>query len=168
MSIQPSIRKAELDDAGEVQTVSRASWHAVYDDILGEETVDSVIDEWYEIDGLRTAIEETIFYVAERDGELVGFVNAGQNPEYGEETFELFRIYVLPEYWNRGIGGQLLEPVITDVTSGDGNRLRLSVLAENEVGVEFYESHDFDRLKEEEIEFDGDTYEEYEYVKTLR
>lgn len=168
MRAQPSIRKAKLDDAEEIQTVSRASWHAAYDDILGAETVDTVIDEWYEIDGLRTAIAETIFYIAEHDGELVGFVNAGQNPEYGEGTFELFRIYVLPEYWNRGIGGQLLEPTIADVMSEGGNRLRLSVLAENEVGVGFYESHDFDRLKEEEFEFDRDTYEEYEYVKSLR
>lgn len=168
MEGQPSIRRAKLDDAENVQTVARASWHTAYDEILGEETVNSVIDSWYEIDGLRTAIKETIFYVAERDGELIGFANAGQNPEYEDDTFELFRIYVLPEYWNRGIGSQLLEPVVGDVKSEGGNQLRLSVLAENEVGVGFYKSHDFERVKEEDIEFSGETYEEYEYVKSLR
>ncbi|XVH31527.1 hypothetical protein ACNS7O_14215 [Haloferacaceae archaeon DSL9] len=79
METQPSIRKAELADAEPVQTVARASRHAAYDNILDEETVDSAIDEWYEIDGLRTAIEETIFYIAENSRELVGFANAGQN-----------------------------------------------------------------------------------------
>ncbi|MFC6765022.1 GNAT family N-acetyltransferase [Natrinema soli] len=168
MGVQLSIRNAEPADAEEIQTISRASWHKAYDDILGEETVDNVIDEWYEIDGLRTSIEETIFYVGERDGELVGFANAGQNPVYEEGTFELFRIYVLPEYWNRGIGSRLLESVIADVKSEEGNELRLSVLMENEAGVGFYELHDFERVETEKIEFDGDTYEEYRYVKPLR
>lgn len=168
MEVQPSIRKAKLADTETVQSVARTSWHMAYDNILGEETVDSVIDEWYEMDGLRTAIEETVFYVAEHDDELVGFANAGQNPEYEDGTFELFRIYVLPEHWNRGIGGQLLEPLIADVKSEGGDQLRLSVLAENEVGVGFYESYGFERLKNEEIEFAGHTYEEYEYVKSLQ
>lgn len=168
MEEQPPIRNAEPDDAEAVRSVSRASWHAAYDDVLGADTVDAVVDEWYEVDGLRTAIDETIFHVADRDGDLVGFANAGRNPEYGADAFELFRIYVQPDDWNRGIGGRLLESVRADVRREGGDRLRLSVLAENEVGVRFYESHGFERLASEAIELDGETYVEYAYVKRLR
>lgn len=167
MKYQPSIRQSELEDAEAIQRVSRASWHSAYDAILGEGTVDNVIDEWYEIDRLRTDIERSIFYVAELDSEVVGFANAGPNPEYEEGTFELFRIYVLPEHWNHGIGGQLLEFVCADVKEEGGSSLRLAVLAENDVGVGFYESHGFERLEEGNIELDGKPYKEFVYAKQL-
>lgn len=167
MNLQPFIRESEGEDAKAIQRVSRASWHAAYDAILGADTVDDVIDEWYDVDRLQTAIERSIFYVAEVDGEVVGFANAGPNPEYEEGRFELFRIYVLPEHWNQGIGGRLLEWVCAGVREEGGSSLRLSVLAENDVGVRFYESKGFERIEEGVIELDGEPYQEFVYTKHL-
>lgn len=167
MNLNLSFRQSEPDDAEAIRRVARSSWHAVYDDILGEDTVDRMVDEWYGVDSLRTAIEGSIFYIAEVDREVVGFANAGANPEYGEGTFELYRIYVLPEYWHQRIGGHLLELVSADVKEEGGERLRLSVLSENDVGREFYESRGFERLQEGEIELVGKAYPEIEYATDL-
>ncbi|RZH69490.1 GNAT family N-acetyltransferase [Natrinema altunense] len=168
MAEDPLIRDAERSDAERIRTVAREGWHAAYDDILGEDTVDTVVDEWYESDGLHAAIDETLFFIADLSDDLVGFVNARQYPERDDGSFELVRIYVCPDHWNRGIGSRLLETVTTAIINEGGNRLRLFVLADNEVGVAFYESHGFERLGEAETALDGDSYREYEYGKRLR
>lgn len=50
------IEPAREADAEAVHQVARESWHAAYDDILGADTVDAVVAEWYEVEGLRDAI----------------------------------------------------------------------------------------------------------------
>ena len=161
------IRSAEPPDAEAIRTVARGSWHAVYDDILGPETVDRTVDDWYGLDSLRRVIgdPEHVVSVAEDGGsEVIGFAHVGPQPE-AETLAELYRIYVLPVRWGEGVGSRLLADVTGRI--GGYDRLGLSVLAENEVGIAFYEREGFDRVGVEEIEFEGDRYEEIRYERPL-
>jgi ribosomal protein S18 acetylase RimI-like enzyme len=165
---KPTIRPAEASDAPAIRGVARDSWHAAYDDILGAERVDGMVDEWYVVDDLETAIGDYVFHVAvSTDGSVVGFANAGPNPEYDEGTDKLYRIYVDPDHWGVGIGTRLLDAVEAELEDADTERLRLSVLAENTVGVGFYESRGFERVASGDVELGGETYIEYEYRKSL-
>lgn len=161
-----AIRSATREDAEAICEVARASWHAAYDDLLGEETVDARIDEWYALDGLRESIErsEHIFYVAENT-RVKGFVHIGPNPE-NEGVAELYRIYVRPDWWGEGIGGQLLESAESELEGYD--RLTLSVFAANDVGIGFYEKKGFERVSEETIEIEDGEYREYRCEKSLQ
>ena len=49
------LRSAKPADALTIERVARESWHAAYDDFLSEGTVNEVVDEWYDLDGLRDA-----------------------------------------------------------------------------------------------------------------
>jgi len=165
--VDDTIRPATPEDAEAVLSVARESWHAAYDDILGEDTVDAVLEDWYQPSDLRAAIGDSTFLVADRDGTVVGFAHAGPNPDAGDGTYQLYRIYVRPDLWGRAIGGRLLDRVADAVRAAGGDRLRLGVLADNDVGVSFYEARGFDRVDAGTVELAGETVEEYTYETSL-
>lgn len=146
-----TLRRARPDDAEAIQRVGRASWHAAYDDILGPETVDERIDEWWDRDGLRdSATDETVMLVADAGERLVGVVHLAPDEE---ATWVLARLYVRPERWGAGIGTALLDRGVERLPD-DAERLRLVVLADNDVGVSFYESCGFEHVGERESTVD--------------
>jgi ribosomal protein S18 acetylase RimI-like enzyme len=159
-------RPAIPADAPAVERVARESWHAAYDDFLGEKTVNEVIDEWYDLDALRDAADndEHVFVVAETD-DISGFAHAAFNAE--RDHWMLIRIYVLPDRWGDGIGTALLEDVEVELTDRDVSTYELAVLTENDVGVSFYESRGFERVEIAETELAGIETTEYWYQKTL-
>ncbi|WP_458206019.1 N-acetyltransferase family protein [Haladaptatus sp. NG-SE-30] len=162
-----TIRAAVPDDATAIQRVSRESWHAAYDDIIGADTVDETIDEWYDIDSLRDSIvpDDHEFSVVDGAGaSLVGFAHAAPLPDE-PDTYLLVRIYVIPDEWGSGLGTRLLDRVEGRLRDRGIERLRLNVFADNEVGVGFYESRSFDRIEERYVDsFDAT---EYVYQKEL-
>ena len=162
-----AIRPATPADAEAVLSVARESWHAAYDDILGEDAVEAVLEDWYQLGDLRESIGDSTFVVADRYGTVVGFAHAGPNPDAGEGTYQLYRLYVRPDLWGQAIGGRLLDRVADAVRAAGGDRLRLGVLADNDVGVSFYESRDFDRVDAGTVELAGETVEEYTYETSL-
>ncbi len=162
-----AIRPAEPRDVETIRSVARRSWHAAYDEFLGPETVDRTVDEWYTLESLRAVIDgsDHVVSVAEdATSGLVGFAHVGPDPE-DEGLAELYRIYVRPERWGEGTGSRLLADVTERIEGFD--RLGLSVFAENEVGVDFYERQGFERVEVRAIEFDGECYEEYRYERDL-
>jgi ribosomal protein S18 acetylase RimI-like enzyme len=153
------VRRATVDDVWAIHDVARESWHAAYDDVLGAERVDEVVDDWYALGDLESSIADTsgrddaAFLVAadppatESGDEpaYYGFAHAVPWPEDASVAF-LARLYVRPERWNDGIGTALLEGLETEL-SGAFDRVRLAVLADNEIGISFYESAGFDRVE---------------------
>jgi len=168
--VSPNVRSAVSDDATAVREIARESWHAAHDSILGSETVAETIDRWYAIDELRASIaeardrEDAVFLVAEDAGELVGFAHAGPHRDR-PAVASLNRIYVCPDRWGNGSGTALLERVEGRLEEAY-DRLYLAVLADNEVGVSFYESAGFERVGTQESDLKTGV-EEYVYEKTL-
>lgn len=161
------IRPAETDDVHAVQRVARDSWHAVYDSALGAETVDETVDSWYDPDRLVTDDVEPgdrPFFVAVDDGTVVGFAEAVPD-DTDDRVAHLYRIYVDPDHWGQGVGGSLLDRVETVLEARGFERLRLSVLAENDVGIGFYEANGFDRVSTTHDDDLG--VDEHEYAKDL-
>lgn len=160
-----TIRDARKEDAPGIHRVARAAWHAAYDDLIGPGEVDETIDSWYGPDRLvRDDVRDPDrpFLVAERttshddgsdsgdDGTLVGFAEAAAGDEPG--LWHLYRLYVQPDAWGKGVGTALLERIENSVREREVDELRVSVLADNEVGVAFYEARGFEQLATTEDE----------------
>jgi ribosomal-protein-alanine acetyltransferase len=80
-----------------------------------------------------------ICFVAENDGELLGFV-------IGKEVaaeYELENIAVKPEAKQQGIGRALLQHLVSRVTAAEGEKLLLEVRDSNEPARKLYESQGF-------------------------
>ncbi len=168
--MSPDVRCADPDDATAIREIARKSWHAAYDPILGAETVTETIDQWYALEALEASIteararEDAVFLIASEADEPLGFAHAGPHRER-PAVASLNRLYVRPDRWNEGIGTALLERV-QDSLRGAYDRLYLAVLADNEVGVSFYESTGFERVATQDSDLKPEV-EEYVYEKPL-
>ena len=162
-----TVRPADPDDAEAIQRLGRAAWHAAYDDIFGPERVDRVVDHWWSVESLRGAADadERRVLVAERADELLGVVDATPDST-SQRTYRVGRLYVHPTHWGEGVGTRLVD-ALCERLPGATERLRLAVLAENPVGVAFYEGYGFERVDERMGETDGVEHREYVYELSL-
>lgn len=157
------IRPADPDDAEAIQRLGRAAWHAAYDDVFGPERVDRVVAHWWSVESLRGAAtaRERRFLVAERGDELLGVVDATPDTAH-ELTYHVGRLYVDPAHWGEGVGTRLVDALCERLPEPTA-RLRLTVLAENPVGVSFYERYGFERVDERRGDTGGIEHREYVY-----
>ena len=157
MASNITVRTAKPDDVGAIQSVARRSWDAAYEGVLGEDVVNAMLEGGYAEDSLRSVIESSVaaLFVATDDDEVVGYAN-GEPGEEGDADGEV-SVYVDPDYWGEGIGGRLLEQATDHLADQGVERVRDSVLAENEVGNAFYERH-FDQVDQQEVDILGETH----------
>ncbi|MFB6152461.1 MAG: N-acetyltransferase family protein [Haloarculaceae archaeon] len=161
------VRPAHQADVSDIQHVASEAWHAAYDGILGPDVVEEFLDEWYEDDAVEAGVEHEAqdFVVAVRDDQVIGYAHVGPHPP--KRTYRLYRIYVHPDDWGEGIGRQLLAEIEQELYDRDVTVYEAEVLADNEVGVSFYESTGFERVDERETEMKGVSADEYLYRKRL-
>src|SRR5690348_15240722 len=149
------IRPATKADIPQVRQLLVDTWHDTYDALIGVQKVTEITGQWHAIAALtaQLASPASSFLVAVDQSEIVGhaFAQARQLP-----ILLLLRLYVLPRWQRRGIGGRLLDAAIQGHPGSTA--LRLSVEADNVKGVSFYLAHGFEN-RGEHLE-DG--------VKTLR
>lgn len=163
-----TVRPAETDDAELIRAVAERAWPAAHGHILSSETIDSVLSQWYDPDDTRDAIQrdEVGYFVAERDGDVVGYVSGGRSDDPDVAT--LAAIYVDPDHWGNGIGTALLERFESFCRSRGYERVRLRVLAENDRAQMFYRAHGYEQVGEDETELFGEGAVEATYVCSLR
>ncbi len=167
MSAPVDIREATPADAPGIQEIARRSCHAAYDDLLGESAVRDLVASWYDPERLVTddiRPGDRPLFVADRAGTLVGFAEA-RPAEVEDRLAHLYRIYVAPEWWGDGVGSALLDRLEAVLAEQGFDRLRVSVLADNDIGVQFYERKAFTRIETStDRRFD---LERYTYEKQL-
>ena len=140
------IRSAESTDLPAVQRVARAAWHAAHEPIIGEESVEEFLAEYYSRAALERRLDgETVLPVAV-DDRVVGFTVAG--PADGPTTYVLGRIYVRPDRWGEEIGQRLPQEIQRRARERGGERMRLGVIAENDRAVCLYEAAGYERVDE--------------------
>lgn len=177
------IREATVDDARGVHRVAEASWHAAHDHIVGEDTVEELLDQWYDPEDLPASIErpEAPMFVAtvdsaeprsrssrtvSDDDRIVGFAQGGPT-ENGPADAVVGRIYVHPDHWGDGYGSRLLERLFDAFRAEGYDSVWLAVMAENEVGRSFYEGHGFELHEERTVEHVGEPVDDVVLVREL-
>ena len=125
-------RSSDLVDVGRLHASSRG---AAYDGLVPSEALANVTPEtqtevWRE----RMSHPATSAFVAERDGELVGFVSLLET----EDGTELNAIHVLPEVVGTGVGTALMKAAVQHARARGADTLHLFVIEGNERARAFY------------------------------
>jgi ribosomal protein S18 acetylase RimI-like enzyme len=161
-------REATPEDAKSVQQIAHASWHSAYDHLIGEETVEDILEMWYNQDALTESLDrdEAPMFLAIATDEIIGFAQGGPSDD-GPADAVIGRIYVLPEYWGEGAGAQLLNRLFDTFQAAGHESVWLSVMAGNEVGRSFYDKHGFEVHEERTIELAGEEVDDVVLVRDL-
>jgi GNAT superfamily N-acetyltransferase len=131
-----TFERAREADVDEIQRVAAQSWHAMYKGIFPPEFIEDFLARAYSTEGLLRSINspDGIFLVARHGARLSGFCHYGQ----GRQGPELFRIYVLPEYWRTGVGAGFLDRLEAMLVERAVREYHCYVHSRNEVGKAFY------------------------------
>jgi ribosomal protein S18 acetylase RimI-like enzyme len=172
------IRSGEPSDADAIERVAEVAWRADYPDVLHRENVEDAAREWYDPEAMSDSLTDprTVGYVACLEGEeVVGFVHAyddsarerrpADDVEEPAADGYVFRAYVHPEHRGRDVGRDMLAAALEDLAGRGCDRVRATVLEENDAGQAFYEAFGFERVGVTgETEIGGDYYDEVAYV----
>lgn len=95
--------------------------------------------------GQMEASGDDLFLVAKEDGKIVGTASLNRLPRRMCRRGD-FSISVLKEYWNRGIGGQLMERVLEFARAHDFSIMDLQVRSDNASAIHLYKKFGFQKI----------------------
>lgn len=142
-----AIRRARPGDAKAIAHVHVRTWQTAYRDQLPDDLLDSISlqarkESWQGvIDRLPDSRHRV--WVAELEGDLVGFVSTGPTRDEDSDpstTGEVYAIYVLPSFWGQGIGRTLMHSALEEMRSQGFRDITLWVLKTNARTRRFYET----------------------------
>lgn len=127
-----AIRAARLEDAAAIAHVHVESWRTTYAGIVPDAYL-AGLDETLRTQLWREWLSgETLVFVAEWNGRLVGFANGGKNREPIEACdAELYALYLLKDAQKRGIGAGLLQAMANALLERNFKSMAVWVLEQN-------------------------------------
>jgi ribosomal protein S18 acetylase RimI-like enzyme len=139
------IRDALPKDAKSIANVHVSSWQHAYLSLMPADFLSSLTAtlpkrEAYWAHAIES--KESDVLVSEVDGNVIGWISVGpcrDEDKSGAEAGEVMAIYVLAEYWGKGIGAQLWASGLKRLVDQGYKLVTLWVLAENERAVRFYQ-----------------------------
>jgi len=144
------IRIASIGDAEAIARVHTRSWQLAYQGIMSKDFLDGLqwetrVERWEKGLSDPRPNSNSVFVSTTIDGLVTGFASIGEVRDEDlmpQKFFELYAIYVAPEYWDLGVGKALWNAALAYVPSGAGG-VSLWVLTQNERGRSFYERSGF-------------------------
>jgi diamine N-acetyltransferase len=143
-------RVLKRKDVPEVQAVALKAWTFAYRRYgLSIKLIQKFVSERYSTDSFEKAVLPSIrkgdsqFYLATDKGKIIGYSNAGP----GTWSWELYRIYLLPEYIGKGVGKKLLQLAEDFLRSKKARKYHLYVWQENKAALDFYKRNGFAKLE---------------------
>jgi len=130
-----NVRRATLEDAGEISRVIFESFGAIRDRYTAEAFADVTPDE----EKVAERLAKGAIWVAEVNDGIVGSVSLGREPE----GLYVRSMVVLPEFQGRGISHNLLEALHEYAQGAGENRIFLYTLPFQLGARELYEKHGY-------------------------
>ena len=90
---------------------------------------------------------DNIMLLAKSDDKIVGCASLNRLPRRMKHRGD-FAISVAKEYWNRGIGSQLIDKIISFARQNDFEIIDLQVRSDNKNAIHLYEKYGFKKIGE--------------------
>jgi L-amino acid N-acyltransferase YncA len=149
------IRTATQQDASAIAHVHVQSWLTTYAGIVPDDHLASLNEAEHVLLWQDWLIRDIQTYVAELDGEVVGFISGGQIREPLQEyDAELFAIYLVHQAQRRGLGTALLQKLAQSLRAKEFKGMAVWVLERNPA-KHFYQKSGAALVTTKEIEIGG-------------
>ncbi len=141
------IRYANADDIDALANIHSRSLRVAFKGIVPDDTLDNTFSYSRRKQGFTYELddENPITAIAFDGDNEVGLLSFGASRyiTVDEDTIELWRIYLIPEYWGSGIGEELFNWGMNEIMRKGYKNVILWVLEENTRARRFYEKHGF-------------------------
>ncbi|SEO30443.1 Ribosomal protein S18 acetylase RimI [Halogranum amylolyticum] len=157
MSNQPTVRRAEPDDAARVREIAESTFTQAY--ALSPQDIEAILDAKFVEDDLQSRFErDDTTLVAENDGVLAGFARL----DVDDGTIRW--LHVDPERRGLGVGTTLFEAAVDELESQGVETVRGVVLSSNTAAGAFFERFGYGKTDEWRTEIDGLDVVEYTFT----
>lgn len=139
------VRLATVEDAEGFAKVHVDTWRECYKGIVPDAYLEG-LDLAQRTKGWKYILSSTdqLCSVVESDQIVIGWVTCGANRDGNESNiFEIYGIYVLPQYWGSDAGISLLRAAIERLDDLNPKAITLWVLRENARAQNFYKKQGF-------------------------
>ena len=141
------LKKMETDDEIKGKAyVHWKSWHEAYPGLVDQGYLDAMTLE--KCEKMAYSWPDNLI-VAKDNGRVIGFVGYGDRGDEAPNTGEIFALYVLAEYYGKGVAQQLMKAGLQQLTNYP--QVCLWVLKKNKRAIRFYEKCGFVPTGEELI-----------------
>lgn len=168
VTVMVTVRPATAEDADAIGRVHAETWRAAYAGVFPEAAFD--VEErrrWWRRWFAQEPRPRAATFVAELDGEVVGFAGVGASREE-DGVGELYTIYVDPGRWGTGAGRALIADAESSLAGSGFAEAMLWVLEGNERAERFYRAAGWSRDGGRKAEqFQGAEIVEVRYRKPL-
>lgn len=163
-TIALDFKKVETDtDIKTLVGLASTIWPVCFKDIVTRAQIDYMLAKMYAPETIRRETEAGIaFFFVELAGENIGYLSYDLRPNsYG--VIVLQKIYLLPEYWSKGIGNQLIAHVFKQASTAGATAVELNVNKANSRALKAYGRAGF--VVKESVRFDiGGGFEKNDYI----
>ncbi|MGH1470204.1 MAG: GNAT family N-acetyltransferase [Cellvibrionaceae bacterium] len=142
-----SIRDGVISDAEIVCAIRVKTWQKAYVEFMPESFL-AHLDPSSQLKRLQQLIKERPNYfsllIAELENKIIGFCISG-TPRYSHQSnvIELQGLYVLPKYWGKGAGNQLIKQCIKEASEKEYKYIELWCIKGNRQAQRTYENSGF-------------------------
>lgn len=151
-----NIRKAVLLDVNGIAKVHVDCWKSTYANIVPNEYISKLTYEKRAKLWEQVIPNGNVFVAEDENGQIVGFADGGKERtgDYKEYPGEMYSIYILKSYQNRGIGKRLMKAVVNELLKQDINSMLVWVLKDNN-SRNFYEQMGGKIVDSKTVDFSG-------------
>lgn len=147
--INYTFHKIDVDDVIQLQQISRITFSETFAEHNTEEDLNKYLQEQLSLNKLVEELNNNYseFYFASENERVIGYLKLNwekaQTELIDEAAFEIERIYILKEYFGKGLGQFLLDHAIIIGKAHQPTFIWLGVWEKNSRAIRFYEKNGF-------------------------
>jgi ribosomal protein S18 acetylase RimI-like enzyme len=147
------IKKISKNDIVQLQIVGRQTFYETFSEGNTEENMKNYLSEGFSVEKLTTELDDknSEFYFAILNNKAIGYlkINFGksQTELQDQNAVEIERIYILKEFYGKGVGQVLYDKAIQIAKQKMADYVWLGVWEKNPRAISFYKKNGF-------VEFD--------------
>ena len=140
-----AVREAVKSDSKDLANIIVESWKSAYRDIIpGDEMIRFLDKERRQKQFEKFIEDDEIVLIGFYNNIPCGLVFANkENDEELEDCGSIYSIYLLEEYWGKGLATKLMETVTSILKEYGCKKISLWVYEENKRAINFYEKSKF-------------------------
>ena len=164
------LRKAALPDIRQLSELAMETYAAAFGQSMSPSDLAAHLAKNLQPVHFEHMLAESTILVAEIEGQMIGYVQFGQNPQPSpdEGRWELRRLYVRSEFQSQGIGTRLMAAALAFPGMREAKQISLDVWEYNQGAIRFYERFGFQVVGTQEFSVESGAETSLDLIMTLQ